>query len=146
MDNNHAQNAMTEIALALAMGFFCIMILALVSMGVGSGSKRNDEAAVDNRPPDSAVLAPSNSGLSSSDRGATEGREIVIFHDGHYIAPDLSPFDPGSISATAKLVLAVDPDLPMTRALAAQQGLSSTDIILSPLSAEWLTRLAHKSP
>ena len=34
-DDQHS-NAMTEVALALAMAFFSIMVLAVVSMGVGT--------------------------------------------------------------------------------------------------------------
>ena len=36
--------AMTEVALALAMGFFSILVLTLVSMGGGTGDSRSYEA------------------------------------------------------------------------------------------------------
>ncbi|MEK9673064.1 MAG: hypothetical protein VW268_11270 [Rhodospirillaceae bacterium] len=39
MDGSHYGNAMTEIALVLAMAFFSLMVLTLVSMGAGSPQK-----------------------------------------------------------------------------------------------------------
>ena len=39
-------NAMTEVALALAMGFFSLLVLALVSMGAGRGKETSATAAV----------------------------------------------------------------------------------------------------
>ena len=39
-------NAMTEIALALAMGFFSLMVLALVSMGAGRAQEASAVAAI----------------------------------------------------------------------------------------------------
>ena len=44
---NQQNNAMTEVALALAMAFFCIMVLALISMDTGQEStKIAQEASV----------------------------------------------------------------------------------------------------
>ncbi|MBL6929462.1 MAG: hypothetical protein ISR44_09855 [Rhodospirillales bacterium] len=37
MEDTGYGNAMTEIALALAMAFFSIMVLTMISMGVGEG-------------------------------------------------------------------------------------------------------------
>ena len=41
MSGNDGGNAMTEIALALAMAFFAIMILTMVSMSAGNSSSKS---------------------------------------------------------------------------------------------------------
>ena len=45
MTDSHYSNAMTEIALALAMGFFSVMVLAMVSMGAGFQTASDTTAA-----------------------------------------------------------------------------------------------------
>ena len=40
MNDSTAGNAMTEIALALAMAFFSIMVLSMISMGTSMQAKR----------------------------------------------------------------------------------------------------------
>lgn len=42
MHETHYKNAMTEISLALAMGFFSVMALAMVSMGVPVSAAKDD--------------------------------------------------------------------------------------------------------
>ena len=45
VDNLETSNPMTEIALALAMGFFCLMVLALLSMGQPESSDKEKQEA-----------------------------------------------------------------------------------------------------
>ena len=136
MDSSHAQNAMTEIALALAMGFFCIMILALVSMGVASDAPSDRTANHD-----MAVLAPSESEGSRPDDAEPV---IVIHHAGTYLTPDLTPVVPEDLGAEETIILAVDPALSMTEALKAQAPFKPASVTLSPLNPEWLARLAAR--
>ncbi|GAB6051195.1 hypothetical protein JCM17960_00150 [Magnetospira thiophila] len=138
MDNTHAQNAMTEIALALAMGFFCIMILAMVSMGVSP-----EQAAPSKSAFEGAVLAPPQQDAKTTQ--APDDTTILIFHDNRYFTPDLLPLDPGALARNKPVILAVAPGLSMAEALQAQSDLAVDSITLSTLSPEWQARLAHLS-
>ena len=70
-------NAMTEVALALAMAFFSIMVLTMISMGTGVQPKR---------PTVGVVLAPSATAHSSA--VITPGPEdlILIHYQGRFFA------------------------------------------------------------
>ena len=46
MNDGTQGNALTEIALAMAMGFFSVMVLTMMSMGVGLGEKRTIDTAL----------------------------------------------------------------------------------------------------
>ena len=86
MDNGYhnttADSAMTEVALALAMGFFSIMVLTMVSMGTGSPvTAKVTEAA---RLADAAVLQPPQriargivGEAGAADDQAVHGRRLV---------------------------------------------------------------------
>ena len=92
-------NAMTEIALALAMGFFAIMVLAIVSMGAGSPT--SDEAA--EMPTKKRILASALVPASTSDAtGATtvsSKDRLVFFYGGHfYDRLFVNPFEKWHIS------------------------------------------------
>jgi len=85
MDNATDGNPLAEVALALAMGFFSIMVLAMVSMAAEHGTK-------------TAVLDASQGAVkvelaapTGNARTATIGdQRIVIFHRGEYLNPDLT--------------------------------------------------------
>jgi hypothetical protein len=57
MRNGSQDNAMTEIALALATGFFSIMVLTMVSMGAGFR---------ESKPASAVILAPAAADAPSS--------------------------------------------------------------------------------
>lgn len=138
MHNPSQESAMTEVALALAMGFFSLMVLTLISMGV------DGRAAAPNQ---TAVLAPAAS--PSEATGAREPRRddrIVIFDGGRFLDRDLNPVDPRSVAATAgggRLVLAVDPALPLEQAMAARARIPVDDLVVSTLDAAWLAALSR---
>ena len=81
-----AGNAMTEIALALAMAFFSIMVLTMISMGTGLQPKR---------PAVGAVLAPAAEAENSS-AVITPAPEdaILIYYKGRFFDRELKPVEP----------------------------------------------------
>jgi hypothetical protein len=140
-------NAMAEVALALAMGFFSIMVLAMVSMGAG-GSTETAQAV---RLPDGvAMAAPAE---TSEPNSAPTGKsttvapgDLLIYHGGRFLDATLSPVD--VVTWTPKggrPILAVSPDLPMTEALAARTRLSQINPTVTVLDEAWLARLKEKS-
>ncbi|MBF0368910.1 MAG: hypothetical protein HQL52_05555 [Magnetococcales bacterium] len=134
---DHSNNAMTEIALALAMGFFSIMILTLVSMGAGNGTVADGAALAQ------ASASPANqsrSGVKPIDR-------MIIYHSGQFMDKELQPVDPAQVvpAEGERVVLALDPEIPMSEALAVRSQVPVGDLIVSALTPEWLAVLKEKS-
>lgn len=131
-------NAMTEVALALAMGFFALMILALVSMGPALQEKTAEESTAF----PALQIAPAD----GTAHGATQpapGDRFILFWKGQYFDDKAEPVDPATVTAPAdgRLILAVDPGQPLTDALTARDGLSHDDVTVTALSPDWVSRL-----
>jgi hypothetical protein len=127
-------NAMTEIALALAMGFFSLLVLAMVSMGAGRGN--NTSATV-------AILAPP--AAKATDQGTTgvEPQDIIlIYFDGGFLDTELQAVEPDSFDAERRIVLAFAPDVPLAEAMTARSRVSAENLVVSTLDDAWLSALA----
>jgi len=135
MDDGSQGNAMTEIALALAMGFFSLLVLAMVSMGAGKFSSDSKLTI---------VLAPSAS--QDSSQGATSldpDSLVVIYHRGRFFDAGLEPLEPGSIDATKRVILAFAPDVPVSEAMEARSRISAGDLLVSTLDQDWQAALGR---
>jgi len=127
-------NAMTEIALALAMGFFSLLVLAMVSMGAGRGNNTSATAA---------ILAPP--AAKATDRGTTgvEPQDIIlIYFDGGFLDTELQAVEPDSFDAERRIVLAFAPDVPLAEAMTARSRVSAENLVVSTLDDAWLSALA----
>ena len=132
MRHPQQDSAMTEIALALAMGFFSIMVLTLISFG----SPAAQMAAVS--------VAPSQDGVAAG--GAVENRSgdlIVIVDEGRYLDADMAPLTVAAIDAHAgRVVLAVDPATPLQAVIELRGQLRARDLIVVNQNAAWRNILA----
>ncbi len=129
-------NAMTEIALALAMGFFSLLVLALVSMGAGRGQEATAAAA---------ILAPSAS--TSVERGGAEVKPqdiILIYFEGGFLDTDLQAVEPDRFSGAQRIVLAFAPDVPLAEAMAARARVTAGNLVVSTLDQAWIAALANR--
>jgi hypothetical protein len=121
--------AMTEVALALAMGFFSILVLTLVSMGGGTGDSRSYEAI--------------HLVQTSSDRPAsvlpTSDDVIVIFDGERYFDTDLNPLDPATVTVDGerRIVLAVDPSVRLADVMAARARIAVSNLVIANLDSRW---------
>jgi hypothetical protein len=125
--------AMTEVALALAMGFFSIMVLTLVSMGGGSGDATSYEAirlvqTTQDRP---ASVLP------------TGDDQIVIFDGERFFDTDLNPIDPATVSDAGerRIVLAIDPAVRLADVMAARDRISAVNLVIANLDDRWRTAI-----
>jgi len=116
-ENATAENAMTKIALALAMGFFSLMVLTLISMGAGQSTQST---------PDVMPLAPAAKPASTASADAPPGTDFIIILDGkRFLDTKLRPVDPQTViqsmtGPARRIVLALDPSLPLKEAMAAR--------------------------
>ena len=128
-------NAMTEIALAMAMGFFSVMVLTMMSMGVGMGEKR----AID-----TAILAPPAAASSASADRVKKDDLLVIYHGGRYLGRDLRPLDRAVIGRAARVILALPPELSMAAAMKVRQGLAAKNLVVTTLDSRWQRTLGER--
>ena len=128
-------NAMTEIALALAMAFFSIMVLTMVSMSAAPEKISKDQAQP------TINLANSNTNNNQNAAAPTK-RKLVVFWNGQFMDQQLNLLELSSLKSSKKIVLAMPPNLPMTEALAARARLEGANIVVSVLDKRWLERLA----
>jgi len=132
MEGTSSGNAMTEIALALAMAFFSIMVLTMVSMGVAE----NKTPAVAG-----AMLAPAADDAKAAAVKPRTDDVIVVYHGGRFYNRDLQPVDPSSINTSGRALLALSPALPMGEAIAVRTQINVSNLIVSTLDSRWLKTL-----
>ena len=132
----HADNAMTEIALALAMGFFSIMVLTMVSMGAGQVA-----ATVGIGKEQQIAIVESEHASPSSTAQQTEKQNLIVYFEGRYINADLHPVDPAAFNPPGRAVLALHPDLSVSEAMSARAPIAFPDLIVTTLTDDWLQRL-----
>ena len=89
------ENPMTEIALALAMGFFSLMVLTLISMGTGQSSETKIE------PLSFAMASATTTQKISADNSADQGKQILIIFDGkQFLDAKLRPLNLEELNTT----------------------------------------------
>ena len=126
---------MTEIALAMAMGFFSVMVLTMMSMGVGLGQKRTM---------DTVILAPPAPHSAAAD--TVEKGDLLVIYDGErYLNRTLRPLDRAAIARASRVILAVPPDLPMAAAMKARQGLGAKNLVVTTLDHRWRRALEDRN-
>jgi hypothetical protein len=135
MQTSHQESAMTEISLALAMAFFSIMVLTMVSMGVGDSKGRQVVAAELSK----------NSKQSPAEAKTEIGSKdlLVIYHHKRFLNRQLKPLIPGKLVAgqNGRIVLAVDPSLPLSQVLSVRSQIPNSNLIITSLDQRWLAAI-----
>jgi len=129
-------NAMTEIALALAMAFFSVMVLAMVSMGTTSPADADTSSVAM-----STRLQIIKSEPESRTATLASDSRIVVYHNERFLDTGLVAIDPGSIETTEIIILAIDPALPLAEAISARSRIAATQITVTALDERWMNTL-----
>lgn len=129
-------NAMTEIALALAMGFFSLMVLTLVSMGSGTteSSKATDFSSI--------VLAEQTMSPSGGSEPAEDDVFVISWNGGFYNR-DGDMVDPATIDVPpgARVVLVVDPKSSLTAVMRARALIAESNVIVAEMNEVWVAAM-----
>jgi len=133
-------NAMTEIALALAMAFFSVMVLAMVSMGTGSSVTKQAFADASTQS-DAARLEVVRSEPGNRAASAKVKTRLVIYHQNRFLDADLTEIDPQGLAPDADIVLAIDPELALAEAITARTRISAGKITVTTLDERWMRKL-----
>ena len=129
---NDGANPLAEVALALAMAFFSLMILMLFAMVNAPKADATDvspatmEMAVESLDP-----PPDN-----------EERHLVIFTDGGFFDEDLNRLDPAAIDPAQPVILAVSQQMPISRITGFQRRYPDLTIEIAELTPDWEERIA----
>lgn len=129
---NDGANPLAEVALALAMAFFSLMILMLFAMVNAPKADATDvgpatmEMAVESHDP-----PPDN-----------EERHLVIFTDGGFFDENLNRFDPAAIDPAQPVILAVSQQMPISRITGFQRRYPDLTIEIAELTPDWEERIA----
>ena len=152
-DGEARTNAMAEIALALAMGFFSIMVLTMVSMGAGLAPDPRDSAAADSAPALRAGVSVAPPARRDADSGSAAAEKsparaetpsrpsILVYYQGRFFDGALKPADPAVPGTEGWRVLAVDPALPMAGILKVWSQVGGSDLTVTVLGEDWLAAL-----
>jgi hypothetical protein len=142
MSNSSQENAMTEIALAMAMGFFSVMVLTAISMGVPapkSPVKQSASVSI-------AILAQNSATAGSGKTSKLTKKDVLVVYDGkQYRDRELNTLDPATLRNAERVILAVTPDLSMSAAMQAQKGLSAKQVVITTLDPKWNQALQEKT-
>lgn len=146
---NDSGNAMTEIALALAMAFFAIMILTMVSMGQAGQAGGSQPGAMALKiakvPANNLRLVRSSEDQTgrkdAPDTRTVAPRQLIIFSSGRFLDEQLQPLDAVVMAAMTQPVLAVPPDLSLAEVIAVKGRLALPKLTITTLTQPWLDAL-----
>ena len=140
-------NALVEIALALAMAFFSIMVLAMVSMGVPEKIKQSQKS-LSRQFQDVIKLHPSNEHKKATSNTGASGQikrdELIIFYRNKFFDPELQEVSAQRLGALNIKVVAVEPSIPAVEALKVRKMFGSNSVVVTLLDDKWLARLKEK--
>ena len=128
---NTESNALTEVALALAMAFFAIFVLTAVSMGLPQAEAVKPGIEI------STIEFSSQVGET---RTLQEEEMLVIYADGAYFDQSLKLFEPQRFPQ-GRYVLAVSPAVSLVEIIEARQRIASGDVSITLLDEAWMARL-----
>jgi hypothetical protein len=129
---------MTEIALAMAMGFFSVMILTAMSMGVGPKTAKSMIQTV--------AVAPNAPATSKAKGSELTARDTLVIFDGrNFLGRNMAPLDPATIDPTKRVVLAVPPSMSMDKAMAARNKFNATQFVITTLDENWRRALQDRN-
>jgi CBS domain-containing protein len=130
-------NAMTEIALALAMGFFSIMVLTLISFGAPAAKQGREMAAV--------TVLPTTDNAPGGAAKPSRDDLVVIANNGAYLGADMKALSVQAIDRhMGRVVLAIDPETSLEDVIEARRRLSAPDLVVVNLNGAWRDALSAR--
>lgn len=137
--NGGQDNAMTEIALALAMGFFSLLVLTLVSMGNGQTGTQSKDALA------SVELARDVKQSNGAVQPADEDLFVVLwkgaFHD-----RDGKPINVASLpdAGSRRVILVVDPESPLSLVMKARALVPAENVVVANMTRDWKQSMQNR--
>jgi hypothetical protein len=136
-------NAMAEIALALAMAFFSIMVLTMVSMSAESLYASSDVPLSDK----GLSLSPTAFSHEEMAKPAAtpvetlSGDSIIIHYQDRFFNGRLEPIDISGVTKPGPWVLAVAPDVSLAKTTEIRAQVPSSNVTVTILDKRWLNTM-----
>ena len=130
-------NPLSEIALAMAMAFFSIMVLALISMGGIVAENANPQVLESAR----HTIVQSKTTNNGKQAKSTEKSAFLIFYNERFLNSSFEIVEPKSWIPDGEPVLALPPTATLGDTVAAKAALPFPNIIITTLDDRWLNRL-----
>ena len=134
-------NALAEIALALAMAFFSIMVLTMVSMGAVQSAQSHGTLTNPNSVHFKKSQPKSHSKQTKAHQKRMTAKDMVIFYKGKFFDSRLEILEKVELKNRQIKILAVDPSLPSSEAIELRSLFVAEDLTLTVLSPDWLKSL-----
>ena len=140
MSGGTQENAMTEIALAMAMGFFSVMVLTAMSMGVSVSSTKNSTPSLV-----MANIADSSPTPGGAVAEKLTSKDVLVVVDGkQFLGSNGKPINLGEIDSRKRIVLAVNPDLSMAEIIEVRRKIPARRLVVTPLDDNWSRALRER--
>ncbi len=143
MHSEYQSNAMTEIALALAMAFFSIMVLAMLSMGSAMQAQSAHAPGLEEG---IRLASPAAAGTEAASVRAVAADKMIVHWRGRFYDSALQPIEPARLAATGLRVLAIAPDLSISEAMAVREMIATVNLEVTTLDARWMKTLEERDP
>ena len=134
-------NAMTEVALGLAMAFFSLLIVTMISMTMSlQSTTHNDLAGMQNQETIN-ILSNKTSKADKSEREIKQ--QFVFYYDGELFNETLSPCSLQCIQQKEHLIIAVAKDLNFNEVYELKIRLNHPNLSITTLNKAWTERLSQ---
>ena len=140
---NHdtSTQAMTEVALGLSMAFFCLLILALFSIGLPEQDQQNEPSLATD---EQLKLAGNSEGSSSNKISENKQQQYAFYFNGQFYDQQLNLFTIDSFArfeTQQPLILAVQDSLPLIQIMAVRKQINHPNLSITMLNQKWQTQL-----
>ncbi len=140
MRGDATQSALAEIALALAMCFFSIAIVSLVSMAVPAATANTARTPEASSPPFPKVTLAS--AVGEQDKAPMPSDMTLVVHDGtSFRDAELNALNTDSLDPATPVLLAVPPSVGIEAAAALRSKIAADSVVVTALDAAWLQAL-----
>ena len=131
---NSTTQALTEVALALSMAFFALLILALISMGVPE--KPKNEAKVTK----AKTIYISKENLAK-EKIKADALNYIIFYQGSFYDEKLNKINANHFDQQDKLILAIQSTLSISEVITLKSQINRPNLSITTLNSQWISRL-----
>lgn len=141
MEDHIHTHAMAEVAFALAMMFFSIMVLSMVSMAIPREEVDAVAGAANNAREQLQLAAVENKKAYQGTAADAKKLKVLIYSNGTLYDEKLTALNVQTLEPEGTYILAVPPKLSVDEAMSVKASILSSDVSITLLDDRWLNRL-----
>lgn len=144
--------AMIEVALALSMAFFSLLILVLVTMKFPDPANHINKGLRDKKLSGLSISnelkiknTATSSSLTSASKGNHEKKQYVFFYKSKFYDKDLNTYNVRSVNKNIELIVAVPEHLLLSEIIKLKKQINHPNASITNLTESWL-KVMEKLP